>query len=108
MANDGIAERDEKGRIVRRAGATPGAGRPRLEAQERMRQAIAELADDETLAAWQAAMRRKLAKGNGHASVFVRDSLLGKPAVTVHGDASPELQQFMAAWAAAKADKDTA
>ena len=98
VSDDGISKRDARGRILERSGATPGAGRPRLEATERLGVAIEDLLDDETLVAWQAAMRKKLAKGNSAASVFVADRLLGKPAVTVNNTMNKELAAFMAAW----------
>lgn len=98
MTGNGITGRDHRGRITSREGPTPGAGRPSLQATERLRVAIEELLDDETMAAWQAAMRRKLAKGNSAASVFVADRLLGKPAVTVNNAMDENLAQFMAQW----------
>lgn len=91
-------ERDERGRITRRTGAVPGAGRPSLAAQERLRIAIEELMDAETLEAWQESMRKKLRKGNTAASNFVRDTVLGKPSVQVQADVSPELLAFMEGW----------
>jgi hypothetical protein len=103
---DGIAKRDARGRILERRGPTPGAGRPSLQATERLRVAIEELLDEETLAAWQAAMRKKLAKGNSAASVFVADRLLGKPAVTVNNTMNAELAAFMAQWNAFSNDRD--
>ncbi len=104
--NDGITKRDARGRIVARSGPTPGAGRPSLEATERLRVAIEELLDEETLAAWQAAMRKKLAKGNSAASVFVADRLLGKPAVNVNNAMDANLAAFMTAWNAASTGQE--
>lgn len=104
--NDGISKRDARGRIVQRRGPTPGAGRPSLEATERLRVAIEDLLDDETLAAWQASMRKKLAKGNSAASVFVADRLLGKPAVSVNNTMDENLAAFMAQWQAFANDHD--
>lgn len=99
-------ERDAKGRITRRTGAVPGAGRPSLAAQERLRIAIEELMDAETLEQWQESMRKKLRKGNTAATAFVRDSVLGKPSVRVETDVAPELLAFMEGWRALGNSKD--
>lgn len=90
--------RDERGRIVTRTGAPPNGGRPRLDDAEKIRAAVRGMLDDETLIAWQAAMKKKLAKGNSFAAEYVRDTLVGKPAVTANVNVSGELSAFMAAW----------
>ncbi len=108
MAGDGIAQRDSRGRIVKREGPTPNAGRPSLAAAEKLRAAIASLAEDEeVMAEWRESMAKKLRKGNTFATAFLRDSLIGKPAVVVHSDTSDALADFMAAWQAqAGTDRD--
>ncbi len=97
---NGIEARDERGRITRRSGSTPGAGRRREDDAEHIRAIVREVLDDETVRKWQAAMRRKLARGNSWASEFVRDTLGGKPAVNANVSVSPQLQAFMDAWRA--------
>ncbi len=99
-----MAERDERGRFL--PGHVGLGGRPRTVDAERIRDIVREVLDDETVERWQAAMRKKLAKGNSFASEFVRDTLGGKPAVTANVGISPELVDFMAAWNSAGQQQD--
>lgn len=92
--------RDERGRIITRTGAVPGAGGKNQSDVERIRAMTRELLDPDTIAAWQKAMRKKLARGNSFAGQYVRDTLIGKPAVTTNVNVSADLQAFMAAWQA--------
>ncbi len=100
VAGEIMAEytRDERGRIVSRTGAVAGAGRPREDDAEHIRAIVREVLDPETVAAWQAAMRRKLGRGNSSAAQFVRDTLAGKPSVNANVSIDDNLTRFMAAW----------
>lgn len=98
MAEFSITRDPKTGRITRKTGVAPGAGRPRNEEVERVRSALFAVLDDETLAAWTLAMRKRLAKGQISASILMLDRLLGKPAVLASIDVDPQLERFMIAW----------
>ena len=92
-------QRDDKGRFVPgHAPLVKSPGRPRQDDAERLRAALRDMLDDETMEAWIKAMRKKLAKGNGFAAEFVADRLMGKPAVNANITLDGNLREFMDAW----------
>jgi len=99
--------RDERGRWlpgVPNGGPRPGGGRPREGEAERIRAALRDVLDDETLQAWAEAMRRKISKGNLAATEFLFDRVLGRPGVVVQVSPNDGLQRFLVAWERSASD----
>lgn len=96
-----MADRDAKGRLLPGHSIQPPPGhngRHKLDDSERIRTIARNVLDEETIAAWTKAMRKKLAKGNSFATEYIRDTLAGKPAVNANVTVSSELEAFMMAW----------
>lgn len=72
-------QRDEKGRLLPGSTLNPkGGGRPKSEDAEKLQQSLSALLSNGTLPKWQAAMKKRLERGDQWATEFVFERIAGK------------------------------